>query len=50
MQKAATKGLILLSCGIRGNVVRFLPPLTASDELVNEAMDILRDTLHELRG
>jgi len=50
VQKAATKGLILLSCGIRGNVVRFLPPLTASDELVNEAMDILRDTLHELRG
>ncbi len=50
VQKAATKGLILLSCGVRGNVVRFLPPLTASDELVNEAMDILRDTLLELRG
>jgi 4-aminobutyrate aminotransferase/(S)-3-amino-2-methylpropionate transaminase len=50
VQKAATKGLILLSCGVRGNVVRFLPPLTASDELVNEGLDILRDTLVELRG
>jgi 4-aminobutyrate aminotransferase/(S)-3-amino-2-methylpropionate transaminase len=48
VQKAATKGLILLSCGIRGNVVRFLPPLTASDELVNEALDILRESLLEL--
>jgi 4-aminobutyrate aminotransferase/(S)-3-amino-2-methylpropionate transaminase len=50
VQKAATKGLILLSCGIRSNVVRFLPPLTASDELVNEAMDILRESLLELRA
>ncbi len=50
VQKAATKGLILLSCGIRGNVVRFLPPLTASDELANEALDILRESLLELRA
>jgi 4-aminobutyrate aminotransferase/(S)-3-amino-2-methylpropionate transaminase len=50
VQKAATKGLILLSCGVRGNVVRFLPPLTASDELVNEGLDILRESLLELRG
>jgi 4-aminobutyrate aminotransferase/(S)-3-amino-2-methylpropionate transaminase len=50
VQKAATKGLILLSCGIRGNVVRFLPPLTAGDELVNEALDILRESLLELRS
>jgi len=50
VQKAATKGLILLSCGVRGNVVRFLPPLTASDELVNEGLDILRESLVELRS
>jgi 4-aminobutyrate aminotransferase-like enzyme len=31
-------------------VVRFLPPLTASDELVNEGLDILRETLLELRS
>ena len=50
VQKAATKGLVLLSCGVRGNVVRFLPPLTASDDLVNEGLDILRESLLELRA
>ena len=50
VQKAASKGLVLLSCGVRGNVVRFLPPLTASDELVNEGLDMLREALLELRG
>jgi 4-aminobutyrate aminotransferase/(S)-3-amino-2-methylpropionate transaminase len=50
VQKAAAKGLVLLTCGVRGNVVRFLPPLTASDELVNEGLDILRESLLELRG
>ncbi|MDH5567491.1 MAG: 4-aminobutyrate--2-oxoglutarate transaminase [Myxococcales bacterium] len=49
-QKAAEKGLVLLSCGVRGNVIRFLAPLTASDELVNEGLDILRESLIELRG
>ena len=50
VQKAATKGLVLLPCGVRGNVVRFLPPLTASDDLVNEGLDILRESLLELRA
>ncbi|MBZ2168141.1 4-aminobutyrate--2-oxoglutarate transaminase [Marinobacter sp. F4216] len=39
--EAASQGLILLSCGIRGNVVRFLPALTISDDLIDEGMDIL---------
>jgi 4-aminobutyrate aminotransferase/(S)-3-amino-2-methylpropionate transaminase len=50
VQKAASKGLVLLSCGVRGNVIRFLPPLTASDELVDEGLDRLREALLELRG
>lgn len=29
------QGVILLSCGIHGNVVRLLPPLTATDEDIN---------------
>lgn len=45
---AAKKGLILLSCGFRGNVIRFLPALTISDELVNEGMDIVADCLADL--
>jgi 4-aminobutyrate aminotransferase/(S)-3-amino-2-methylpropionate transaminase len=41
-------GLILLSCGIRGNVIRFLPALTIADELINEGMDIVERCLNEL--
>lgn len=44
----AEDGLILLSCGIRGNVIRFLVPLTASDALVNEGLDILEANLVKL--
>ncbi|MCP3956719.1 MAG: 4-aminobutyrate--2-oxoglutarate transaminase [bacterium] len=40
-QASAERGLIVLSCGVRGNVIRFLPPLTASEEVVNEGLDIL---------
>ena len=40
----ATKlGLILLSCGTYGNVVRILVPLTASDAIVDEGLDILEN-------
>ena len=45
---AYQKGLVLLSCGVRGNVVRFLPALTISDELVNEGLDIIETCLTEL--
>lgn len=37
---APGKGLILLTCGIRGNVFRFLPALTISDALIDEGLDI----------
>lgn len=36
---AADHGLVLLACGFYGNVIRFLPALTISDELVNEGLD-----------
>jgi 4-aminobutyrate aminotransferase/(S)-3-amino-2-methylpropionate transaminase len=39
------RGVILLSCGARGNVIRFLPPLTISDELLDEALALVRDVL-----
>ena len=48
MLKVANEhGLILLSCGTYGNVIRFLVPLTASDELVREGMDIFEAALTE---
>ncbi|MEH6814658.1 MAG: aminotransferase class III-fold pyridoxal phosphate-dependent enzyme, partial [Motiliproteus sp.] len=46
--KAHENGLVLLSCGFRGNVIRFLPALTISDELINEGLDILEHCLKEL--
>jgi 4-aminobutyrate aminotransferase len=47
MQVANEKGLILLSCGTYGNVIRFLVPLTADDALVREGMDIFETSLSE---
>ena len=44
----AKDGLILLACGIRSNVIRFLVPLTASDELVGEGLDVLAKNLTRL--
>ena len=46
--KAYEHGLALLSCGARGNVVRFLPALNISDDLINEGLDILENCLREL--
>jgi len=48
--RAYQKGLVLLSCGIRGNVIRFLPALTISDELINEGLDIVEACLRESLG
>ncbi|RBW46802.1 4-aminobutyrate--2-oxoglutarate transaminase [Psychromonas sp. B3M02] len=36
---AAEHGLVLLACGFYGNVIRFLPALTISDEIINEGLD-----------
>ncbi|WP_417532031.1 4-aminobutyrate--2-oxoglutarate transaminase [Marinobacter lipolyticus] len=46
--EAAKQGLILLSCGIRGNVIRFLPALTITDALISESMDLLEQTFDAL--
>jgi 4-aminobutyrate aminotransferase/(S)-3-amino-2-methylpropionate transaminase len=37
------EGLVTLTCGTFGNVFRFLPPLSAGDELLTEGLDILDD-------
>jgi len=41
------QGLITLTCGTYGNVFRFLPPLTISDELLTEGLDILDAAFQE---
>lgn len=42
--EAARRGLILLSCGSYGNVIRILVPLTAPDALLAEGLQILEDS------
>jgi 4-aminobutyrate aminotransferase / (S)-3-amino-2-methylpropionate transaminase / 5-aminovalerate transaminase len=38
-------GVILLSCGVKGNVIRFLPPLTIEPELIVKGLDIVKAEL-----
>jgi 4-aminobutyrate aminotransferase / (S)-3-amino-2-methylpropionate transaminase / 5-aminovalerate transaminase len=46
--RALENGLIVLACGVYGNVLRFLVPLTASDAIVSEGLDILKRSLLEV--
>jgi len=43
--RAHRSGVIVLTCGTFGNVLRFLPPLSITDELLHEAFDILEASL-----
>ena len=48
VQAAALKrGLILLTCGVNGNVLRFLFPLTISDGVFDEALAILQSSMRQ---
>ena len=42
---ALKRKLILLSCGVNGNVLRFLFPLTIPEPVFDEALGILRESL-----
>jgi len=48
VQAASRKGLILLSCGVYANVIRFLAPLTISDALLKEGFHLFEQTLQEV--
>ena len=37
------RGLVTLTCGTLGNVFRFLPPLTITDELLDEGLDVFEE-------
>ncbi|WP_431320991.1 4-aminobutyrate--2-oxoglutarate transaminase [Rhizobium sp. YTU87027] len=47
---ALEKGLILLTCGVHGNVIRFLAPITIQDNVFGEALDILEASILEASG
>ena len=46
--RARELGLILLSCGVYGNVIRILVPITAEDAVVDEGLAIIERALGEL--
>jgi 4-aminobutyrate aminotransferase len=39
-QEAAARGLLLLTCGAHGNVVRMIPPLVVTEPQVEEALSL----------
>ncbi|MBF6638856.1 4-aminobutyrate--2-oxoglutarate transaminase [Rouxiella silvae] len=45
-QQAMAQGLLLLTCGPKGNVIRFLYPLTIPDAQFSKALDILSGVLN----
>jgi len=47
---ARDRGLVLLSCGIYGNVIRILVPLTIDDTLLERGLDLLEESLGDARA
>jgi len=50
VQAAAARGLVILSCGVYGNVIRLLAPLTISDALLAEGLDLLEAAFADVSG
>jgi len=46
--KALENGLVLLSCGVYGNTIRLLAPLTIGDDQLGEGLEILERSLREV--
>ncbi|MGV2986466.1 4-aminobutyrate--2-oxoglutarate transaminase [Vibrio sp. E150_011] len=46
--KAQENGLILLSCGVKANVIRLLPPLTIEPEILAEGLDKLEAIIQDV--
>jgi 4-aminobutyrate aminotransferase len=47
---AFERGLVLLSCGLDGNVIRVLVPLVVSDEDLERGLDVLEESLAAAAG
>jgi 4-aminobutyrate aminotransferase/(S)-3-amino-2-methylpropionate transaminase len=43
-----SKGVLVLTAGTYGNVVRFLPPIVITDELLRDALGVLEEALASL--
>lgn len=49
-EEALARGLLLLTCGVYSNVIRFLAPITIEDEVFAEALDILEAAIKAAKG
>jgi len=47
---ARERGLVLLSCGLYGNVIRLLPPISIGDDELAEGLDALEGALRHVLG
>ena len=45
-----TAGVVVLTCGTFGNVVRLLPPLVIGEDLLVEGLDVLTDAVESALG
>ena len=50
LRHALSKGLLLLSCGLHGNVIRFLYPLTIPDAQFDDALRIIEESIAHAAG
>jgi 4-aminobutyrate aminotransferase/(S)-3-amino-2-methylpropionate transaminase len=48
VQKCAENGLVIISAGTYGNVIRILSPLVIEAKVLNKGLDILENALKEL--
>lgn len=48
--EALSRGLVLLTCGVYGNVIRFLAPITIQDDIFAEAMEILEASIDAVKA
>ncbi len=48
--EALKRGLLLLTCGVHGNVIRFLSPITIQDAVFTEALGKLEESIRAARG
>ncbi len=47
---ALERGLILLTCGVYANVIRFLAPITVTDDVFAEALDIIETSIRAAKA
>jgi 4-aminobutyrate aminotransferase/(S)-3-amino-2-methylpropionate transaminase len=50
LQKVYQKGVVVMSAGLYSNVIRVLSPFVITDEQLNEALDVIEESIKEVLG